>query len=105
MKIPVEKLKQIYKYLNKNKYWITIVIFAVIILFFHQRNIFTLINNNQKLRELKKQEQYLDAKIKQDSLKLKQLKENNKTLEKFAREQYFFHKPNEEVFVIERVKK
>ncbi|MBN2664083.1 MAG: septum formation initiator family protein [Bacteroidales bacterium] len=102
MKLRKTKLKQIYKYLGKNKYWLTIAIFALTIIIFHPVNIFKLADNQKKLVDLELQEQYLSTKIEQDSIKLNELKQNNITLEKFAREQYFFHKSNEDVFVIDR---
>jgi len=97
------KLKQIYKFFNKNKYWLSISLFALTIILFHPINIFNLIKNNKDLSDLEKQEQYFLTKIEQDSIKLSELQKNDVTLEKFGREQYFFHKSNEDVFVIERV--
>lgn len=102
MKLSKTKFRQIYKYLGKNKYWLTVVVFALTIIIFHPVNLFKLAKNKNKLIDLENQEQYLLTKIEQDSIKLNELKQNNVTLEKFAREQYFFHKSNEDVFVIER---
>lgn len=102
MKIKKTKLKQISKYLDKKKYIITILFFAVTIIFFHPVNIFKLAKNKKDLTDLENQEQYLLTKIQQDSIKLSELQSNNNSLEKFAREEYFFHKQNEEVFVIDR---
>ncbi len=95
-----KKLKKIINYIVKNKYWLTIVFFAVWFMFFDQNNFISIIRYNNKISDLTKQKAELIETIKRDSIKLHQLKTDDKSLEKFAREEYFMHKPNEEVFVI-----
>ena len=97
------KLKQIFNYIIKNKFWLTISIFLVWILFLDQNNIFQLMKYDGEIKDLKKQKEYLNTKIVEDSTKLYQLITDDKSLEKFAREEYFMHKPNEEVFVIREI--
>ncbi len=102
MKLRIAKIKSVGRYLSKNKYWLTITVFVLSIMFFHPYNVLKLIKNKNTLTTLETQENYLSVKIIEDSTKLSEIKKNNLTLEKYAREQYFFHKPNEDVFVIER---
>jgi cell division protein FtsB len=48
-----------------------------------------------------RQKNYYKESIRQTDEKLKELKSNKDSLEKFAREQYFFHEPDEDLFIIE----
>ncbi len=78
----------------------TVLFFVVWFLFFDQNNFISLIRYNNKISDLTEQKKELMQTIKRDSIKLYQLETDDKSLEKFAREEYFMHKPNEEVFVI-----
>lgn len=103
MKLSKHKLKQTSNFILKNKFWLTIVLFLFWIIFLDQNNIFQLISYDKEINDLKNQKEYLLDKIVEDSTKLYQLRTDDKSLEKFAREEYFMHKPNEEVFVIKEV--
>ncbi|HAN17646.1 MAG TPA: septum formation initiator [Bacteroidales bacterium] len=84
----------------KNKYILTLFIFVLWLLFFDRNNLIDRVKEIQKLRQFEKDREYYIERIETDSKRLKQLKTNNKNLEKFAREQYFMKKDNEEIFVI-----
>lgn len=84
----------------KNKYILTLFIFVLWLLFFDRNNLIDRVKEMQKLRQFEKDREYYIERIETDSKRLKQLKTNNKNLEKFAREQYFMKKDNEEIFVI-----
>jgi len=84
----------------KNKYVIASSIFLIWILFFDNNSIISRSDLKQKYKQLIKSKEYYQSKIKTDSKKLNELKTNNKNLEKFAREQYFMKKPNEDIFII-----
>ena len=103
-KISKTKLKNVTKYFSKNKYWITISLFLLWIIFFDQNNVFKLFEYKKDIVDLKSQKEFLKTKIHQDSIRIKELNTDDKSLEKFAREQYFFHKPNEDVFIIKKEK-
>jgi cell division protein FtsB len=105
MGISKKKLKQSYKYISKNKYWLTASIFFIWMTFMDTNNLFHLIKQHKQITDLSKEETYYKTKIKTDSTRIKELNTNKKSLEKFAREQYFFHKPNEIVFKIKTTKK
>jgi len=69
-------------------------------LFFDRNNLIDRYKEIRKLRQFEKDRVYYTERIEIDSKRLKQLKTSNRNLEKFAREQYFMKKPNEEIFVI-----
>lgn len=85
----------------RNKYVIVTLLFAVIVLFADRNNIIGWAGNYIKvLRQEKVIRQYERDILSLDE-KLKELTSDKDSLEKFAREQYYFHKKGEEVFIID----
>lgn len=84
----------------KNKYIVASFVFLIWILFFDNNSILSRSDLKQKYKQLLKSKEYYKIKIATDSKKLNELKTNNKNLEKFAREQYYMKKPNEDIFII-----
>ena len=84
----------------KNKYILTLLIFFVWLLVFDRNNLIDRVKYIRKLNEMERQKEYYETRIEQDSRKLNELKTNRENLEKFAREQYYMKKPDEEIFVI-----
>lgn len=85
----------------RNKYVIVTLLFAVIVLFADRNNIIEWAGNYIKvLRQEKVIRQYERDILSLDE-KLKELTSDKDSLEKFAREQYYFHKKGEEVFIID----
>ena len=84
----------------RNKYILTLLVFFVWLLVFDRNNLIDRVKYIRKLNEMEKHKEYYETRIEQDSRKLKELKTNRENLEKFAREQYFMKKQDEEIFVI-----
>lgn len=84
----------------RNKYILTLLILFVWLLFFDRNNLIDRVKYLRTVNEMEKQRLYYIEKIKEDSTRLDQLRTDNENLEKFAREQYYMHKEDEEVFVI-----
>ena len=85
----------------RNKYFIAGLLFAVWVLVFDQNN---LIDWGGALKDLSRQKQekrYYETEIIRTREKLKELQSNRDSLEKYAREQYYYLKKGEEVFVVE----
>ena len=83
------------------KYLVAIVLFLAYILFFDENSIVEHQKNKQQLQELLQQKEYYKNRIKSDRQKLEDLRSGKENLEKFAREQYFMSKPDEDVFIVE----
>ena len=84
-----------------NSLQITILLFVVVMLFlFSDSNIKKRINSDREIRNLKSQIEFYRKKTEEDKKKLHELKSNKENLEKFARENYFMKKDNEEIFII-----
>ena len=83
-----------------NKYTMTLLIFLVWLAFFDRNNLVEKMHLRGKITTLKKERTYYQKKIEEDSRKMQELLSNTKNLEKFAREQYFMKKTNEDICVI-----
>ena len=83
-----------------NKYLIALTAFVVWIMFFDDNNLRQHQQNLQELALLQEQVDFYKHKIDADKRKLIELQTNDENLEKFAREQFFMKKANEEIYVI-----
>lgn len=83
----------------KNKFLITSVIFLLYALLLDDWDIFHLVKQNIKLKELNEQKEVTKAKMIQAQMTLKKL-QSPSGLEAFAREEKFFKKNDEDIFVI-----
>jgi len=84
----------------QNRFWLTILIFIVWVGLFDDNNLIDRIYSLKKLNQLNEDKVYLLNKISEDKQNLENLKNNEQTIEKFAREQYFMKRDNEDVFII-----
>lgn len=96
----VNKKKNLLRIIT-DKYVIVTFIFAVIVLFVDRNNVIDWAGNYLKaIRQERIIRQYRnDIDILDE--KLRELTSDKDSLEKFAREQYYFHKKDEEVFIID----
>lgn len=80
---------------------VIITIILVILFFFGNSSIPTRLKQKSQISELESQIEIYKKQIVEDSEKLEELKSNKEDLEKFARENYYMKRENEEVFVLE----
>lgn len=83
----------------KNRYALSMLAFIIWVAFIDQNNILIQYSYHSDLNVLKGEKEYFEKAIEKTSKELYDLTENPATLEKFAREDYFMKKQNEEVFV------
>ena len=84
----------------KNKYFISLLIFASWMLIFDQNDLVSQLQLQGELGQLQDDKEYFLGEIEKTTADLDELMSDNDKLEKFAREKYYMRKPNEEVFVI-----
>ena len=84
----------------KNKYVLTISVFAIWMLFFDQNNAVDRLRMSSEIRQLEDDREYYLEQIEKDSTRLHELTTDKENLEKYAREQFLMKKNNEDVFVI-----
>ena len=86
----------------KNKYFITIFLFSIWIIFFDDYNIIKQQKLKQRNLELENLKKDLKEKISNDSTLEYNLKNDKETQIRVAREKYHMTKPNEQVFILEK---
>ncbi|MDX9948656.1 MAG: septum formation inhibitor [Bacteroidales bacterium] len=84
----------------RNKYLLTLIIFAVWILLLDSNNLISRWKEMRNLKKLKAEKEYYVQRIEEDKRKLHELKTSERNLEKFAREQYRMKKPEEDLYII-----
>lgn len=84
----------------KNKYVLTIAGFIIWLTFFSQYNLMERARLAGNLKDLQREKKYYIEQIKRDSARLHQLSTGTEELEKYAREQFYMKKPNEDIFVV-----
>ena len=85
----------------RNKYLIALLVFLVWLLIFDRNNLIDRVRYIRTINDLEHQKQFYQERIDEDSRRLTELKTDKSNLEKFAREQYFMKKENEDIFVID----
>jgi len=84
----------------KNKYFIASLLFLAWIIFFDENSFVSHAENKRRLNELNRQKEHYQERIEADKQKLEDLNAGINELEKFAREQFFMSKPDEDIFIV-----
>ena len=93
MKIKIPKIL-------KNTYLLILIGFAIWMLFVDANSLFIHNDLNNDLNDLEQEKEYYQKEIEKDNKDIKRLSDEE-GLEKFAREQYYMKKENEEIYIIE----
>jgi len=89
------------QYLSKlNKYWVVIIVFLIITFTVGDSNIYKRLKYDEKILELEKEIKYYQKEIESNRKKLDDLNTNRERLERFAREEYYMKKQDEDVFIV-----
>ena len=97
------KLKEFYKKIPsilKNKYFIVGFLFVIWISFLDENNLVLLNQQQSKLEKKQKIIDSLENTISEIEIKLERLNNDQKELEKFARENFLMRKDNEDIIII-----
>jgi cell division protein FtsB len=84
----------------RNKYFIAGTLFIAWIIFFDQSNLIDWANAIIDVRRQKLEKRYYEQEIARTREKLRELQSNRDSLEKFARETYYYLEDGEEIFII-----
>lgn len=85
-----------------NRYVITIIAFAVWMIFFDGNSLKRQRILNERIGEIKGMRSYYKAEIAKNEKAIQELMTNQETLEKYAREKYLMKRDNEDIFIIVR---
>ena len=91
----------VWTYIRKHKYLITIVAFLVIIVFLDENSLIQRAKHRQEINALTSEIEKYRKQFEEDTQTLKELTDNPEALEKVAREKYLMKKPNEDIFIFE----
>src|SRR2546428_11255080 len=84
----------------RNKYYLTLIVFFVWMLFLDRNDLLSQYQYRQKLTQLKTDQDYYKEEIIKVKNDLKELSTDPEQLEKFAREKYLMKKDGEDIFII-----
>lgn len=85
-----------------NWYFATGLLFVVWLTFFDENNLIEQYRLSKKLDDMKSNEEFYNDEIEKTSKEIKGFETDTATLEKFARENYYMKKDDEELFIIVR---
>lgn len=84
-----------------NKYTITLLLFAVFILFIDEYSLMERFKLMRQQRKVNDDIEFYEERISETNENIANLCQNDSTLERYAREQYLMHADDEDVFLIE----
>lgn len=84
----------------KNKYVIALGIFAIVILFADKNDLYTQYERRKEYNSLLQSKKYYSGEISRLNKIREQLKNDPAAIEKFARENYYMKRENEEIFLV-----
>ena len=95
------KLISIWEFICRRKYLITIVAFAVIIVFLDENSLLRRLGYEREISQLKEEIEKYRADYEENTKRLNELNSNPDAIEQIAREKYLMKKPNEDIYVFE----
>jgi cell division protein DivIC len=87
----------------KNKFWLSGIAFALWMCFLDSNSLLIHLELSAEISELEEGIEFYNSELKKDKQKLIELTSDPILLEKFAREEYWLCKANEEIFLISHV--
>ena len=98
----MSRIKDFYnKYLSRiNAYWLVTIVFFALTFAMCDSSLYKRYTYDEKIRSLEKEIKHYQKEIEINSKKLNDLHTDKEGLERFAREEYFMKKPNEDVYII-----
>jgi cell division protein FtsB len=85
----------------RNKYLLTITVFAGWMLFFDKNDVFTQLQRRRELAEIEDSKSYFSQKIADSKKFSKDIQSDAAAIEKFARERYHMKRENEDLFLVQ----
>lgn len=97
----MDKLLNIWGFIGKHKYLITVIAFGVIIGFLDENSIIRRMQYTQEINTLNKEIEKYRKEYEESTERLNELVVNPEAIEQIAREKYRMKKPNEDIYVFE----
>ncbi len=93
-------LEPVWDFLDRYKVIIALVFFIFYVMVWDHYNVFYLFSLKHQIKLLEEKKNTEMKKLKSDIEYLNLLRDDDATFEKYIRENYYFHYPKEEVFII-----
>ena len=93
-------MSRIKDFYNKYAYWLVTIVFFALTFVMGDSSLYKRYTYDEKIRSLEKEIKHYQKEIEINSKKLNDLHTDKEGLERFAREEYFMKKPNEDVYII-----
>lgn len=93
--------KDVLKKIGNKKYLIVTLLFAAVIVFFDQYNVFEQGKSYRKVRKLNNSINQVNKEIEQEKQTLNALRNDSAYLEKVAREQHFMKRDDEVIYYLD----
>ena len=97
----MDKLVSFWLFVCKNKYLITLVLFAVLIGFLDENSIVRRMGYAREKSRLREEIDKFRTEYEENTRRLNELAVDSGTIERIAREKYLKKKPNEDIYVFE----
>ena len=95
----MDKLATLWMFVRRQKYWITVGVFAVIIGFLDENSMLKRLKYPQEEHQLRSEIEKYRKEYEENTRRLKELMVDSDAIERIAREKYLMKKPNEDIFV------
>jgi len=89
----------------RNKYLLVTIAFFAWVVFFDSNSIIEWSSIRSNINRQEKEKTYYKQEIKSAEEKLQELSSNKDSLEKFAREQFYFHEEDEDLYIVKKKEK
>jgi Septum formation initiator. len=97
----MSKLINIWEFICRRKYLITIIAFATIIGFLDENSLLRRFEYEREINQLKQEIDKYRTDYEENTRRLNELSTNPDAIEQIAREKYLMKKPNEDIYVFE----
>lgn len=99
----MERWSAIWNWLRRyvlNKYVVTLLVFAVVLAFCGEQSLLRRLERAHEIREKEAELNAYQNAIKETNAQIERMNASTENLEQFAREQYFMHADNEDVYIV-----
>lgn len=81
--------------------WLLVALLAVFFVFFDEHSLLSRLHNKRMMQQLYEEIDYYQKENEYNKAKLRELRSSDVNLEKFAREQYYMKRDNEDIYLID----
>ncbi len=96
----MNRLQDIWSYIRRHKYSITLIVFLFIYFFLDENSLMRQREYNREINDLKEEIEKYRAEYDESTMMLNELDENPAAIEQIAREKYLMKKANEDIFIL-----